>query len=132
MEKAQFQFKGFKIKKSLIDINKDNNLDLSIKFRPSGVLNKKDSIFILTLDVVIKDSEKLNIEISSESFFNFSNIEEERLSKFIYINAPSIMFPYLRAYISSLTALSGISPITLPTLNLSGLRDELKSNTVIL
>nr|AOE10630.1 preprotein translocase subunit SecB [uncultured bacterium] len=132
MEKAQFQFEGFKIKKSLIDINKDNNLDLSIKFRPSGVLNKKDSIFILTLDVVIKDSEKLNIEISSESFFNFSNIEEERLSKFIYINAPSIMFPYLRAYISSLTALSGISPITLPTLNLSGLRDELKSNTVIL
>ena len=34
-------------------------------------------------------------------------------------NAPAILFPYIRAYISALTALSGIPTITLPTLNLS-------------
>lgn len=132
MEKSQFQFDGFKIKKSLIDINNNNDLDLSIQFNPSGILDKKASTFILNLGVVIKDSDKLNIEISSESFFNYSNIPDEKLGNFLYLNAPAIMFPYLRAYISSITALSGINPITLPTLNLSSLKNELESNIAVL
>lgn len=132
MENSQFQFKGFKIKKSLIDINNNDDLDLSIKFNPSGVLDKKESTFILNLGVVIKDSDKLNIEILSESFFKYSSIDDDKLGVFLYLNAPAIMFPYLRAYISSLTALSGISPITLPTLNLSSLKSELESNILVL
>jgi preprotein translocase subunit SecB len=133
MENSHFQFKGFKIKKSLIDINNHNDdLDLSIKFNPSGTLDKKQSIFILNLGIVIKDSDKLNIEISSESFFEYSNIEEDKLSNFLYLNAPAIIFPYIRAYISSLTVLSGINPINLPTLNLSGLKSELESNILVL
>jgi preprotein translocase subunit SecB len=133
MENSQFQFQGFKIKRSLIDINDyDGDLDLSIKFNPSGILDKKQSIFILNLGVVIKDSDKLNIEISSESFFKYSNIEEDKLGNFLYLNAPAIMFPYIRAYISSLTVLSGINPINLPTLNLSGLKSELESNISVL
>lgn len=132
MENSQFQFKGFQIKKSLIDINNNDDLDLSIQFKPSGILNKKDSTFILNLGVAIKDSDKLNIEILSESFFKYSNIDDDKLSNFLYLNAPAIMFPYLRAYISSLTALSGINPITLPTLNLSGLKSELESNISVL
>lgn len=55
MENSQFQFKGFQIKKSLIDINNNDDLDLSIQFKPSGILNKKDSTFILNLGVAIKD-----------------------------------------------------------------------------
>ena len=133
MENSQFQFQGFKIKRSLIDINNHNgDLDLSIKFNPSGILDKKQSIFILNLGVVIKDSDKLNIEITSESFFKYSNIEEDKLSNFLYLNAPAIIFPYIRAYISSLTVLSGINPINLPTLNLSGLKSELESNISVL
>ena len=58
--------------------------------------------------------------------------DSDKLSRFLYLNAPAIMFPYLRAYISSLTALSGINPITLPTLNLSGLKSELESNISVL
>lgn len=53
MENSQFQFRGFKIKKSLIDINNNDDLDLSIKFNPSGILDKKESTFILNLGVVI-------------------------------------------------------------------------------
>lgn len=132
MENSQFQFKGFKIKKSLIDINNNDDLDLSIKFNPSGILDKKESTFILNLGIIIKDSDKLNIEILSESFFKYSNISDDKLSNFLYLNAPAIIFPYLRAYISSLTALSGINPITLPTLNLSGLKSELESNISVL
>ena len=65
------------------------------------------------------------------SNFSFdSQIEITQLNKYFYMNAPAILFPYIRAYISTLSVLSGIEPITLPTLNLSGLGKELEKNTV--
>ncbi|PIQ16396.1 MAG: protein export chaperone secb, partial [Flavobacteriales bacterium CG18_big_fil_WC_8_21_14_2_50_32_9] len=38
-------------------------------------------------------------------------------------------FPYIRAYISALTALSGLKTITIPTMNLTGLGEKLKRKT---
>ena len=43
----------------------------------------------------------------------------QKLKTFIGLNAPAILFPYLRAYVSNITALSGMQPIIMPTLNLS-------------
>ena len=54
----------------------------------------------------------------------------ENLGKFFYINAPALLFPYIRAYISTLTNLSGFEPINLPTLNMTRLGDDLKKNTI--
>lgn len=46
-----------------------------------------------------------------------------------YKNAPAIIFPYVRAYVTSLTVLSGIEAINIPTMNLSSIADDLKNNT---
>lgn len=133
MENSGFQFKGFLIKKSLIVINSSQNLDLSIKFNPSGFLDKKNSTFKLLLDIIISEkNNELNIEVSSEWTFSYNDLNDESLNNFLYLNAPAILFPYLRAYITSLTALSGVSPIVLPTLNLSGLKNDLEKNVKIL
>jgi preprotein translocase subunit SecB len=133
MENSGFQFKGFLIKKSLIVINSSQNLDLSIKFNPTGFLDKKNSTFKLLLDIIISEkNNELNIEVSSEGTFSYNDLSDERLNNFLYLNAPAILFPYLRAYITSLTALSGVSPIVLPTLNLSGLKNDLEKNVKIL
>lgn len=133
MENSGFQFKGFLIKKSLIVINSSQNLDLSIKFNPSGFLDKKNSTFKLLLDIIISEkNNELNIEVSSEGTFSYNDLNDESLNNFLYLNAPAILFPYLRAYITSLTALSGVSPIVLPTLNLSGLKNDLEKNVKIL
>ena len=51
------------------------------------------------------------------------------MNQYFYTNAPAILFPYIRAYISTLTNLSGYKPINLPTLNLTSLREELEKNT---
>lgn len=40
------------------------------------------------------------------------------------------MFPYIRAYISTVTALSGLKAVNLPVLNLTDLQERLKLNTV--
>lgn len=50
------------------------------------------------------------------------------LPHYFAVNAPAILFPYIRAYISLLTSLSGVGTVLLPTLNLSSLSKELLNN----
>jgi preprotein translocase subunit SecB len=87
----------------------------------------------LEVGVLIEDeNQKFKIDIVAVGTYVFDiNIEPDTLDKYFYINAPAIIFPYIRAYISSLTALSGLKPINLPTLNLSNLGSELKTHTVL-
>ena len=54
----------------------------------------------------------------------------DNLTTYFYINAPAIIFPYVRAYIAALTSLSGFETINLPPINVGVLKEELKSNTV--
>ena len=79
----------------------------------------------------IEDENKaFNIEIKAIANYVFENgIELEKLNNFFYINAPALLFPYIRAFISTLTNLSGFEPINLPTLNMTKLGDDLKRNT---
>ena len=62
-------------------------------------------------------------------FYFEKGIEEKQLNNYFYINAPAILFPYIRAYITTLTSLSGLKPIILPTLNLIGLGKDLADHT---
>lgn len=127
---ASFQFENFLITKSLFELGNNSEVsDLSIGFRPSGKLDMENQMFHLELGVFISDSsEAFKVEVEALGFFKFENIEKEDLSSFLYHNAPALLFPYIRAYISSLTTLSGIKPIVLPTLNLSNLKDDLEQN----
>ena len=132
MEESKFQFKGFTINRSLIERN-ENGLakKVSIGFSPRGVYNKKDSTFQLTLGVTISNenaSLKIEIEAVADYFFETEG-EIENISNFFYINAPALLFPYIRAYISTLTNLSGFEPINLPTLNMTRVGEDLKANT---
>jgi len=132
MENSKFQFKGFKIIRSLIERNeKKLSPEVSLSFTPKGIINKKDSVFKLQLGVKIEDKNKsFNIEIKAVANYIFDRNENlENLNKYFYINAPALLFPYIRAYISTLTNLSGFKPINLPTLNMTQLGDNLKKNT---
>lgn len=132
MDEARFQFKGFSIIRSLIERKPgEHSKKISLGFDPKGYINKKESHFQLHLGVRIEDENKIiNIEILAlADFFFDKEIEAESLNRLFYINAPALLFPYIRAYISTLTNLSGFDPVTLPTLNLTKLGDDLKKNT---
>ena len=129
---SKFQFKGFKIIRSLIERNDNEpSKKLSLGFVPKGFINKNDSNFQLQLGVKIEDENKsFKIEIESVANYSFENKEGlDKLDNLFYVNAPALLFPYIRAYISTLTNLSGFEPINLPTLNMLGLGDDLKKNT---
>ncbi|WNM19485.1 protein-export chaperone SecB [Flavobacterium capsici] len=136
MALSQFQFLGYKILKSIIELDEtiSENSGLEIGFKTSGTVNKNDLTFDLNLSVIIKNSENtLNIEINSLGNFKFEPVDDiDDISNFFYLNASAILFPYIRAYIGTLTNLSGLKAINLPTLNLTNLAEDLKKNTIIL
>ena len=134
MEDSKFQFKGFHIVRSLIERNeKESSKKINLDFSPKGFINKNDSTFQMHLGVRIEDENKsFLIEINAIANFVFENKEGlDNLSKFFYVNAPALIFPYIRAYISTLTNLSGFEPINLPTLNMTRLGEDLKNNTTV-
>jgi preprotein translocase subunit SecB len=127
-KKSSFQFQGYKVLKSLIELNGINNEELTLNFEPKGVLNNVHNTFTLEMLVHIFDEAKnINIEVIFEGEYNIVE-RDDNLKSFLFTNAPAILFPYIRAFISTLTALSGSSQITLPTMNLSNLKDKLSNN----
>ena len=59
------------------------------------------------------------------SYIEFdSEISEENKTSFVNSNAPAILFPYFRAYISTLTSLSGMQPVILPTINFARMLEQ--------
>jgi preprotein translocase subunit SecB len=129
---SSFNFEGYKILKSLFD-RKEGELgkNFQINFLPSGVYSVKENRFRLNLGVIIvNESKLLTIEIEAVATFRLQGENApENLKNYFYLNAPAILFPYIRAYISALTTLSGLTTVTLPTLNLSSLAKELEKNT---
>ncbi|MCE5346703.1 MAG: protein-export chaperone SecB [Bacteroidales bacterium] len=130
---SKFQFKNYKIIKSHFELSGDNpSSTINLKFEPKGTISKEKSCFKLQLGVFIEDENKnflIEIIIVADFYFD-SDISSEHLDQYFYINAPALLFPYVRAYISTLTTLSGINAINLPTLNLTALGGQLKKNTI--
>ena len=132
---SKFQFKGYRINRSLIELDENSNFEnLKISFAVSGLVKRVENLFILNLSVKIKNNESnLNIEVDTIANFLFEKVENiDDISSFFYNNSSAILFPYIRAYISTLTNLSGNRSITLPTMNLTNLADELRANTTII
>ena len=130
--KSSFNFEGFKIIRSLFD-RKEGTLgkNFQISFQPSGIHHLNENRFQLNLKtLIVNDSELLRIEVDALATYKIiGDNSPETLKNFFYLNAPAILFPYIRAYVSALSTLSGLAPVTLPTLNLSNLADELEKNT---
>ncbi len=131
MENSKFQFKGFTIVRSLIERKSEKGSQkLTLKFSPRGLINKGQNTFQLQLGVKIEDIDKtFNIEIDAIANYIFEDTEcMDNLGIYFYTNAPALLFPYIRAYIATLTNLSGFEPINLPTLNMTQLGAELEKN----
>lgn len=130
--KSAFKFEKYSILRSVINRKSDETLkSIQIGFEPKGTHFKADGRFELFLGVRIEDEDK-NLLIEVDTIANYvleGDVSEKMLQTFFYINAPAILFPYIRAYIAALTTLSGMAPINLPTLNLTQLAPELEKNT---
>lgn len=113
---------------------------IDVQFNPSGIYNPHDGEFKLTISVSItaatqddkKDYQTVISLIANGYFQMKDNLPFDKIPEFFYTNSIAIIFPYVRAFVSTLTVQSGNRLLVLPILNLSALTEVLKSKTVSL
>lgn len=124
---ASFRLEGYRVVQSEIGLDIDSEtlqlqepLQLHVRMDPKGsTLDREEHLLILRMNTrVYSDRGEIEVKVSLVARFEYKALQQDDLDEYIVYNAPAIIFPYVRAYISSLTGLSGISPIILPTLNM--------------
>ncbi len=129
---AGLKFIGFEIVKVLFDrsdkIIKEGEFEVNIKHRTQ---TKKDNHNLFRVVFVINiDSKNNAFSLQVEAMGNFKIVGNPSLStrnNYINLSSPSIIYPYLRAFISTITLHSGMHPITIPPLNFAAVGQKKKA-----
>ena len=133
-EKAAFQLNKYVFNSVFINLENQKPSEVSIDFDPSGVFDSENSTYELKFifSAFNTDSEDTPfIKIQCLGTFSFENVKTvAEIPSFFYRNAIAILFPYVRAFISTVTLQANIPPMILPTYNLSELEAPLKENTL--
>lgn len=134
-KKAAFSFESFKVPDFSFDENNHSGSELRMGFLPSGCYISKTGEFELTLKFVAHDFEKKDniiFKLTALGTFKFETpIPYTDIPDFFYQNAIAIMFPYIRAFISTLTLQANTKLLKLDLMNLSDLEKPLVGNTVV-
>jgi len=135
MEKAAFKLDGYHFTKASLDFNIPNDAELNISFNPKGVFYVKEARYDLVFDVTVDCSETGTevVKVSCEASFSFGNkVSIEDIPDYFYPNSLAIVFPYVRAFVSTISLQANVQPVVLPTVNLMGLTEKLKGQTQII
>ena len=133
-KKAAFSFEDYKFTSFSIkfgDLNE--NESLGIDFLPSGEYDSQTGLFKLTLIfiAVAENSQKPVIKVECVALFRFGELMPiENLPEFFFTNSTAILYPYIRAFVSTLSLQANYNAFVLPTLNVALLGARLKSNTI--
>ena len=133
MEKAAFKLDNYHFTKASLDFNIPNDAELNISFNPKGVFYAKDARYDLVFDVTVECVETNTdvVKVSCEASFSFGNkVSIENIPD--YPNSLAIVFPYVRAFVSTISLQANVQPVVLPTVNLMGLTEKLKEQTKII
>jgi preprotein translocase subunit SecB len=132
MKQAAFSLKHYTFTKVDIDyLKKSDTPDISIDIKPSGIFDKEDSNYKLSfIFSATTNDDKPFIVVVCDSIFRLKNVKSiEEIPSFFYKNSIAILFPYIRAFVSTITLQANREPMILPTMNLSVLESTLKEHT---
>lgn len=122
MEPAtKFRFKNYIITYTNININPYKDVSKSIKLNIQRLEEHElgNNTYCIRLSVHIHN-ENDSLNLLTEFIGNFEydpELTDEEKNIYFKHNAPAILMPYIRAYVSSITSFSGIPTIVLPTYN---------------
>ena len=128
--KANFQFLDSYIRNSNIEIyvreDRNSKLEMNIEVNISEIKkndeNKELSAELRLrnlVEIFDKENEQLltKIDVEMAGVFSGKNMNEEDFSKFMKYSGTPILSQAIRAYIMSISSLSGIRTIRLPLIN---------------
>lgn len=122
--KGVISFSNYEVKKVMFALNdrftgQEVNIDFDVS--SSVEVDEKNTEMRVNLDVdIFKDAEKNNypFEMSISLRGYFQNETDEKIEKYT-ANAIAILYPYVRALVSTYTANANVAPLLLPTINVN-------------
>jgi preprotein translocase subunit SecB len=104
--------------------NEQEPMNVSVECEPTIILHKnKKDVFNILMKMKVENKKYFEITLHAIGKFQLSeDITDEIKTKFLTVNAPAIMFPYVRAFISTLTANLGdvVGTLSIPPQLFSG------------
>lgn len=102
---------------------KNFNLPIQVNFdlKKSNVDFEKKTALVTLIIKIFESVEKapFSIDLSiTGKFMGEEDMTKEVFDNMCNINAPAILFPYIRTIINTLTSQSGYPPLTLPLINI--------------
>lgn len=131
--KSTLKFKDYRVEKIEFQYNrnfKEEPVEIDFKVnRKVEFVDDENNTMLVSLYVVIFEKPEennypfgLNIEVTGIFELDSSAIEKRNL--FAETNAIAILFPYVRALVSTFTANANVSPLLLPPINVVKLIED--------
>lgn len=130
----------FSLKKYIFDrvsLNLENlsiNTKLNLRIEPSGTYNQESGEYSLIFVFEAtqgEDSPNVVVSVRCNAMYVFQKpVSKEEFPSMFFANSIAILFPYIRAFVSTVTLQANlVPPIILPTMNLTSLGEQLMNNT---
>lgn len=133
MSTSDFKFLGYIVPEVSLEIKdpffvapiQKNEINVDIQH---NFIKENNRFVEVVLRIKIRNTEEsFRIALTLKGGFEASKEMSDEMFKQLYsINAPAVLFPYVRAYVSTLTAQAGVPPIILPLLNFTIKKEEPK------
>ena len=91
------------------------------------------SVFLTVQAKLVNDANEtaMDLLVRNEGLFELHGEKSEFFRSFCYINAPALIYPYIRETVFSLTGKAGIQPINLPPFNFVAFgKDKMDSESI--
>ena len=104
-----------------IKVEKDTKFEIKPQFsRAVRRVQENDKLWFLALEVKVESTEDapkpFNVKARLVGVFEAEDIQDDQDRQDLVINMTEIVYPYLRAAVSALTANSFINPLILPVI----------------
>ena len=119
---AGLRFINFEIVKVLFDKKDDvvENDEYEVGIQHQIQTNDENKNLFRTVFIININSKNnsFSLQIQALGIFEIlGKVSSNVRDNYLNISAPSIVYPYVRAYVSNITLQSGIKPITIPPMN---------------
>lgn len=105
------------------DLHNNINIDVQNSTEKSNILYVT---VIVDFDTSVGNKKFILSRIKMLGVFEFGEKLHLSLDSFANINAPAIIFPFIREHLSNVSMKAGIQPILLPTINFVKLAEDKK------
>jgi preprotein translocase subunit SecB len=132
--KSSFQLISISLQKSVFEIAEPENIldDFEIGIgieKKVSIENNRELECALTTTLSVEDRDAFKLSITMVGKFIVHGEFDFNTSDFLNINAPSIIFPYIRQHVRTLSLESGmVKPIILPVINFVAFHNDSASN----